>query len=83
MSADQKEHSSIKYIPFSGKREDFKEWESKIVSIGEAQGWLHHLDRKLKTVTYEQFGIGFKDLDPNDSYDVSNCSNPVSDWDRK
>ena len=59
------EKSSIKYVPFSGELKEFKEWESKILAVAESQGWRHHLDFEIKTVSYKEFGLGYTDVPKN------------------
>ena len=78
MSKDDEKTTSIKEIPFYGKREKYKEWESRMFTLAEGQGWRGHLEKEINTITWEQYEIGFMDLDPKDSYDVSNCKVKVT-----
>ena len=78
MSKDEEKTSSVKEIPFYGKRDKYKEWETRMLTLAETQGWRGHLGRKIPTITWEQYEVGFTDLDPNDAYDTRNCKVAVT-----
>ena len=75
--------TSVKYVPFDGNVAHFKEWKIKILSFAESQGWRHHLDKEIKTITYTQSGMGFTDLNSNDPYDTTNCKIAVTDSEQR
>ena len=38
MSKDEEKTSSVKEIPFHGKRDKYKEWETRMLTLAETQG---------------------------------------------
>ena len=78
MTKDEEKTSSVKEIPFSGKRDKFKEWESKMITLAESQGWRGHLEEEIPTITWKQYEVGFIDLDPKDAFDTTNCKTAVT-----